>query len=291
MREGRPVSFYLLGGLFALFVLFLYGPMITIVLLSFQGPEGGLTFPMQGVSTHWFRKLWSDGLPNVDIWSAFARSFWLGLVVMVLTVVLSLLAGLAYRKRFAGSDALFYVVVASLIMPSIVVSLGIGLEFRLIDDAVKKLAPAFISGGYDTAMSLFTSALGAHLTWTLPFGLLIMFAVFNRFNKSYEEAARDLGATPWQTFQHVVLPLILPSLIGVGLFGFTLSYDEFARTLMTAGTFNTLPLEIYAMTTNVTTPVLYALGTLTTAFSFAIILISLATILILRRRRARLLAG
>ena len=69
-----------------------------------------------------------------------------------------------------------------------------------------------------------------------------------------------------------MLPIILPSLIGVGLFGFTLSYDEFARTLMTAGTFNTLPLEIYGMTTNVTTPVLYALGTLTTAFSFLIIL-------------------
>ena len=109
-----------------------------------------------------------------------------------------------------------------------------------------------------------------------------MFAVFNRFDRSYEEAARDLGASPWQTFRHVVLPIILPSLIGVGLFGFTLSYDEFARTLMTAGTFNTLPLEIYGMTTNVTTPVLYALGTLTTAFSFLIILVCLAAIIVLR---------
>ena len=81
----------------------------------------------------------------------------------------------------------------------------------------------------------YTSAFGAHLTWTLPFGVLIMFAVFNRFSPAYEEAARDLGATPWQTFCHVVLPMIAPSLIGVGLFGFTLSYDEFARTLMTVG--------------------------------------------------------
>jgi putative spermidine/putrescine transport system permease protein len=254
MREGRPVSFYLLGGLFALFVLFLYGPMITIVLLSFQGPEGGLTFPMQGVSTHWFRKLWSDGLPNVDIWSAFARSFWLGLVVMVLTVVLSLLAGLAYRKRFAGSDALFYVVVASLI----------------------------------TAMSLFTSALGAHLTWTLPFGLLIMFAIFNRFDNRFEEAARDLGASPWQTLRHVVLPIIGPSVVGIGLFGFTLSWDEIARTSQAVGYRNTLPLELQGQTTTVTTPVIYALGTLTTAVSFAVIGCALAAILILRRRQARL---
>ena len=73
MREGRSLSFYWLGGLFALFVLFLYGPMITILVLSFQGPEGGLTFPMNGVSLHWFRKLW-DGLRVVDIWAAFPRS-------------------------------------------------------------------------------------------------------------------------------------------------------------------------------------------------------------------------
>jgi putative spermidine/putrescine transport system permease protein len=88
-----------------------------------------------------------------------------------------------------------------------------------------------------------------------------MFAIFNRFDGRLEEAARDLGATPWQTFRHVVLPIILPSVVGIGLFGFTLSYDEFSRSLYTAGSFNTLPLEIYGMTTNVTTPVLYALGT------------------------------
>src|ERR1700724_3954810 len=142
MREARGAAFYWLALLFGLFVLFLYGPMITIFILSFQGPEGGLTFPMNGVSLHWFRKLW-EGLGVVDIWAAFRRSLWLGLVVMVLTVVLSLLAGLAFRKRFRGSNVLFYIVVASLIVPSIVVSLGIGLEFRLIDDAIKSMAETF----------------------------------------------------------------------------------------------------------------------------------------------------
>ena len=73
----------------------------------------------------------------VDIWAAFRRSLRSALVVMILTVVLALLAGLAYRKRFPGSNLLFYVVVASLIVPSIVVSLGIGLEFRLLDDLVQ----------------------------------------------------------------------------------------------------------------------------------------------------------
>jgi putative spermidine/putrescine transport system permease protein len=81
--------------------------------------------------------------------------------------------------------------------------------------------------------------------------------------------------------------MIAPSLIGVGLFGFSLSYDEFARTLMTSGTYNTLPLEIYGMTTNVTTPVLYALGTVTTVFSFIVILSVLVLIVWLNRARAR----
>ena len=81
--------------------------------------------------------------------------------------------------------------------------------------------------------------------------------------------------------------MIAPSLVGVGLFGFTLSYDEFARSLMTSGTYNTLPLEIYGMTTNVTTPVLYALGTVTTAFSFLVIAATLGIILWLGRKRAR----
>jgi putative spermidine/putrescine transport system permease protein len=71
----------------------------------------------------------------------------------------------------------------------------------------------------------------------------------------------------------------------VGLFGFSLSYDEFARTLMTSGSSNTLPLEIYGMTTNVTTPVLYALGTVTTLFSFLVILVTLGVILAIGRRR------
>ena len=78
--------------------------------------------------------------------------------------------------------------------------------------------------------------------------------------------------------------MIAPSLIGIALFGFTLSFDEFARTLLAGGVKNTLPLEIFGMTTTVTTPTLYALGTVTTVVSFTIILVSLAVIAILNRR-------
>jgi putative spermidine/putrescine transport system permease protein len=268
--EPRPRSFYVLSAFFGLFLLFLYGPTITIGILSFQGPQGGLTFPMRGTSLHWFRDLFEQQAVG-DIWGSFRRSFVLGLMVMVTTVVVSVMGGLAFRKRFAGSGLLFYLIITSLVIPSILISLGVGLIFS--------------QSGMEVHWS--TSGFGAQLTWTLPFGLLIMFAVFNRFDRSFEEAARDLGASPWQTLRYVVLPIIAPSLIGVALFGFTLSYDEFARTLLTAGSYNTLPLEIYGMTTNVTSPVLYALGTLTTLFSLLLIGLFLSIAIWSGRRRAR----
>lgn len=285
--ESRAPGFWPLALVFALFVLFMYGPMFVIFVLSFQGPEGGLTFPMRGASLHWFRQL-AEGLGTVDIGAAFLRSLMLGGVVMLFTVLLSVLAGLAFRKKLSGGNALFYVTVASLIMPSIIVSLGIGLQFRLLDGALKWLLEAVCATGtlegYGTALGLFTSALGAHLTWTLPFGLLIMFAVFNRFNPAYEEAARDLGATPWQTFRHVVLPLIGPSVVGIGMFGFTLSWDEIARTSQAIGDVNTLPLELQGLTSTVTTPAIYALGTVTTVVSFAVIGITVGLAMLLKKR-------
>ncbi|WP_296636599.1 ABC transporter permease, partial [Roseovarius sp.] len=261
----------ILAAFFGLFVLFLYGPILTIAILSFQGPQGGLTFPMNGLSLHWFRDLVQEQAVG-DIGGAFRRSFALGLMVMITTVVVSIMAGLAFRKRFVGSGLLFYAAITALVIPSILISLGVGLIFNQLGLRIHWA----------------TSGFGAQLTWTLPFGLLIMFAVFNRFDKSYEEAARDQGATAWQTLRYVVLPIIGPSLIGVALFGFTLSYDEFARTLLTAGSYNTLPLEIFGMTTNVTTPVIYALGTLTTVFSFSIIAVFLLGAWIMGKRRTRL---
>lgn len=274
--------------LFGLFVLFLYGPVITIFILSFQGPEGGLTFPMRGVSLHWFEQL-RQGVGDIDIWASFGRSVKLALAVTVLTVLFSVTAGLAFRRRFRGDTAVFYVSVASLIMPSIIVSLGIGLTFRLLDNVIKYLANEWgftsFADSWTTSMGLFTSALGAHLTWTLPFGLLVMFAVFNRFNPAYEEAARDLGASPWQSFRNVVLPIIGPSVIGVGMFGFTLSWDEIARTSQAIGEQNTLPLELQGLTTSVTTPVIYALGTMTTLMSLAVMVGGLLIVRAVTRRR------
>src|SRR3954447_11245766 len=97
--DRRGPGWWLLAFAFALFVAFLYGPTVTIAILSFQGPEGGLTFPMRGWSTRWFANLFETQAVG-DFGGSFVRSLALAAVVTVLTVVVSLLAGLAFRRRF-----------------------------------------------------------------------------------------------------------------------------------------------------------------------------------------------
>ncbi len=269
-HEKRPWTFYVLATLFTLFVIFLYGPMITIYVLSFQGPTGGLVFPLRGVSLNWFGALFGQARTG-DIGGAFARSLPMALIVLVLTVLISVTAGFAFRRRFAGSAVIFYSAIASLIVPGLVLSIGILVTFRFLD------LPA----------RWYSSALGAHLSWTLPFGLLIMFAVLSRLDPAYEESAYDLGASKWKAVRYVVVPIVFPGMIAVALFGFTLSYDEFPRSWLTVGSKNTLPIEIWTMTTNVTSPALYALGTVTTVISFTAIAIAMGSIGYIQRKRSR----
>ena len=264
---SRPWTFYVLAHFFAAYVLFLYGPMLCMYVLSFQGEQGALSFPMRGASLHWFHQLWEGR--SADIAGAVARSIPLALIVMVITVVFSVAAGLGFRRRVRGSNAIFYAVIVSLTAPGYILGIGIGLMFSLF--------------GWQT--SWYTSALGSHLSWTLPFGVLITFAVFGRFDTAFEEAARDLGASPAQTLRLVVLPILAPGIIAIALFGFTLSYDEFARTLQTTGPNNTVPIEIWSMTQNVTSPTIYALGTVTTAISFFFIGAAILAAVVIQRRR------
>jgi putative spermidine/putrescine transport system permease protein len=273
-RGQRPWTFYVLASLFALYVLALYGPMICIYILSFQDVRGGLVFPMKGHSLHWFVDLFTQ-VRTGDVLGSFDRSIKLAVLVTIITVVISFMAGLGFRRRFKGDAIVFYMMIGSLVAPGLVLGLGTGLLFQAL--------------GLNA--SWYTSALGAQLSWTLPFGVLVMFAVMSRFNEAWEEAARDLGASRWQVIWLVIVPVLAPGLVAVALFGFTLSYDEFARSLQTAGSLNTLPLEIWSMTLNVTSPSLYALGTVTTIISFVVIGASLGTIVLIQKRRGNRIAS
>ncbi len=252
---------------YSIFLLFIYGPMIAMFILSFQGRRGGTSFPMRGFSFYWWEKLLQPSTVG-DLQGALGRSLILAIVVMIITALFSTMLAMAFRKKFVGAGALFYTVMAGLMVPGILLSLGLAIVMRQLG------IPA----------AWWSSGLGVHVVWTLPFGFLVMMAVFNRFDSSLEEAARDMGADEWTVFKEVTLPLIMPGIFAAGLFGFTLSYDEFARTTLLSGEYNTLPLDINASMTQRIRPTLFALGTASTVFSLFLIAIFVVINTILFRR-------
>ena len=266
-KRKQALGTTLFSGYYGLFLIFIYGPMIAMFILSFQGRRGGTSFPMRGSSFYWWQKLVEPSVVG-DMQGALLRSLILALIVMVITALFSTMLAMAFRKRFFGSNVLFYTVMSGLMVPGILLSLGLATLMREVG------IPA----------AWWSSGLGVHVVWTLPFGFLVMMAVFNRFDVSLEEAARDMGADEWTVFKEITFPLILPGIVAAGLFGFTLSYDEFARTTLLAGEFNTLPLDINASMTQRIRPTLFALGTASTIFSLLMIGLFLMVYSILYRR-------
>ena len=266
-KRKQALGTTLFSGYYGLFLIFIYGPMIAMFILSFQGRRGGTSFPMRGSSFYWWQKLIEPSVVG-DMQGALLRSLILALIVMVITALFSTMLAMAFRKRFFGSNVLFYTVMSGLMVPGILLSLGLATLLREVG------IPA----------AWWSSGLGVHVVWTLPFGFLVMMAVFNRFDVSLEEAARDMGADEWTVFKEITFPLILPGIVAAGLFGFTLSYDEFARTTLLAGEFNTLPLDINASMTQRIRPTLFALGTASTIFSLLMIGLFLVVYSILFRK-------
>ena len=271
MSRGRWTA-VALAAYFVVFLLFLYGPMIVMAVLSLQGPFGNVTFPLRGFGFGWWHSLFDSSLPPFharEILDASERSLWVGLVAGVLVAMLALTLSMAFRRRFRGDGLLFYLVMLALMTPGFLLSLGTALFWRFMD----------------TPPDLWKTALGTNVVWGLPFGFLVMLAVWNRYDRRVEEAARDLGAGTVRTFREVTLPLIWTGLFGCFLFGFTLSWNEFDRSILFLTGENTLPIQIFALTTGATIgPDLYALGTATTLVS----LLAIALMLVVAAIRVRL---
>ena len=179
----------------------------------------------------------------------------LAVVTLVISTVFALMAAQAFRRGFRGSNAIFYVWLLGIIVPGITVSLGSALIIQSLD-----VVPHWL-----------TTGLAVHVVWTLPFSLVVFLMFFNRFDSTLEDAALTLGATHWQAFRHVTLPLMQPAVLTSMLFAFTLSLDEFQRSLLVTGHDQTLPVMVMASVTTRVTPTLYALGTLTTLLSFVVV--------------------
>jgi putative spermidine/putrescine transport system permease protein len=253
--------------LFWLFALFLYAPFVGMGVLAFQGPLGGLTFPFTGPSLYWFADLIKPS-QLIDFRPAIGRSVLLAIGVAALTLIISTMAALAFRRRFVGSGLVFYLAIAALMLPSQLVSIGVSLLWRSLG-----LQPAW-----------YGAAVGAQLTWTLPFGLLIMISVFGRLSPAFEQAAAGLGASAFQVLRRITLPIVTPGLMAVALFGFMLSCDEFPRTSMLTGASNTLPLELVAFMSVRATPTVYALALATTLVSVTAVV---AIVIVARRMELR----
>lgn len=258
-----------LGAVTLLFLAYQWFPLLTMALLSFTGPEGGTTFPMRGVSLHWYGELLRVQMVD-DFKPPMLRSLLLALACSVTTAALSLLAAQAMRARFRGSGLFFYLILLGVMAPGLLVGFGVAVVTRILG----------------IPLAWYTTTFAVHMVWTLPFGFLTMLAVFNRFDRRLEEAALTLRANRWTTFWRITFPLVLPGVIGAALFGFTLSYDEFARSFFSTGSEMTLPLVIFAQFDRQLQPTLYAIGTATTVVSLATVA-AFALLFRLVRRRTR----
>ncbi len=251
---------------------------MVLAILSFQtGPEGGPQFPIIEWSTYWYKHLFGLTPPSriapLPIDQALFRSLALAVMTMIVSTVLGVTAAQAFRKKFRGSGVIFYLIVLGMMVPGVLVGLGMALVANTLGIDRHWWGTAFV----------------LHVVYTFPFAFLVMLAIFNRFDPSVEEAAWSLGVPPARTFRKITFPLIFPGVLSAMLFAFTLSYDEFSRTLFASGRDLTLPLAIYGTFSVEVHPNVFAFGVLTTLFSFAL-LGTYAVLMGLSVRRAKRMA-
>ncbi len=259
------------------FVIFLYSPFIVMGILSFQtGPEGGPQFPIIEWSTFWYQHILGFAPPSrvapLPIGEALIRSLTLAFATMVVSTVLGTLSAQAFRTRFRFSGLVFYLVVLGMMVPGVLLGLGM----------------ALVADQLGVQRQWWSTAFVLHVVYTYPFAFLVMLAIFNRFDRSIEEAAWTLGVSPARTFRKVTFPMIMPGVLSAMLFALTLSYDEFPRTLFTGGADVTMPIAIYGAFAVEIHPNLFAFGVLTTLFSVSLLIVyGLLMSVSVRRARAR----
>ncbi len=261
-----------------LFLVFLYGPLLVLAILSFQsGPEGGPQFPIVAWSTYWYRDLFGLNPPSriapLPIRDGLVRSLALALMTTVVSTVLGVMSAQAFRQKFRGKSVVFYLIVLGMMVPGVLVGLG----------------TALLANSFGIDRHWWGTAFVLHVVYTFPFAFLVMLAIFNRFDPTVEEAAWSLGVSPVRTFRKVTFPLIFPGVLSAMLFCFTLSYDEFARTLFASGRDLTLPLAIYGTFAVEIHPNIFAFGVLTTLFSLALLAVYAVLMGVSVRRAQRVL--
>jgi spermidine/putrescine transport system permease protein len=234
---------------------FLYLPLLIVVLYSFN--DSRLNAEWVGFTLHWYGELLND----TNMLIAARNSLLIAATASLAATALGTLAGLAihrYKLRILPVLA-----IAPVAMPEILLGVSLLLFFNLV------FRPWL---GLELGM---WSVIVAHITFCIGFVTIVVRVSLLGMDESIFEAARDLGATPWQTFRLVTFPLILPAVMAGALMSFALSLDDFVITFFTAGVgVSTLPLEIYSMIKIAVTPEVNAVSTLLMLLTLGMIVLA-----------------
>ncbi len=261
MRRSSPVNTFIAAGLYT----FLYLPLVVVTIYSFNTAQFGAGWT--GFTTRWYRTL----LESSVALSAARNTLVLGAVSTALSTLLGTLLGYGlHRYRFPGKQAVARLLYIPVFIPDIVLAVALLLFFSLIRARL---------GLFELGM---TTMVLAHVTFQIPFVAVVVRARLVGLDPALEEAARDLGASGWQAFRHITLPLILPGVLAGGLLAFTLSLDDFVVSFFTCGPGSTtLPILIYSSVKRGITPDINALSTLLILLS----ILGTAAVTLIQHRR------
>ena len=249
-----------------LLYLFLYAPIAVVIVYSFNAARFGAGWA--GFTTKWY----GDLLENSLALSAAKNTLLLGLFSTVISTVLGTLLGYGLsRFTFPGKRVFSRLLYVPVFIPDIVLAVALLLFYSLVRGWL---------GVFGLGL---TTMVLAHVTFQIPFVAIVVRSRLVDLDPALEEAASDLGATEWQTFRHVTLPLMWPGVMAAGMLAFTLSLDDFVVSFFASGPgATTLPILIYSSVKRGITPDINALSTLIVLASI------LATIVVtvLHRRRS-----
>ncbi|HEX2989984.1 MAG TPA: ABC transporter permease, partial [Anaerolineales bacterium] len=266
VRTSTRIGNWLLGTNTLLVFAFIYLPVLILIIFSFNNTRSVAVFT--GFSTEWYTSL----AQNNDLLDAARNSLLVALITTVVATIIGTLTALAMeRYRFRMRTAFDANLYLPIVIPEIVMGIALLLFFN--QALFPFLQNAF---GIRATTGLHTITI-SHIAFDIPFVYVIVRARMADFDRTLEEAAADLGADEWQTFQRVTLPLLMPGIIGGALLAFTLSLDDYLITVFTKGIREqTMPLYIYSLVRRGVTPEINALSTALLVGSIGLVALSLA---------------
>ncbi len=256
-RSWRDI---LLGAFSVLIYVFLYAPIVILVLFSFT--TDGFGVRMTGFTFSWYGKL----LQDERLIGATINTLKVALTSTIVSTIIGTLTALAMeRYRFRGRTAFDALLYLPIVIPEIVMALSLLAFFAFSFGIIEAIT------GLHFRNSL-TTVIISHIAFSISFVVVVVRASLKGFDQRLEEAAQDLGANEWQTFWRITFPLILPGIVGGALLAFTLSLDDFIISFFTTGPGTSLlPVEVYAAVKRAVTPKINAISTIMLLFSMLLV--------------------